>query len=266
MNAITPSTRVFFSFPEVIDADRHADYNAWHQLDHLPENLALPGVLHGQRWVRSPDCRGASGVDAEPLLSPAQYVAMYWFAEPAECSIAEWLELGATTLQLGRRPELAWTVRRMKGFFRPLRGHVAPRVDISAAALPYRPTRGVVLVVHRVASPRGASAERAFATLHHDWLPAAVSLPGVAGAWTFASREVTFESAPDVVARRLDRPGELRITVFYCDDDPVDTARRIAGVPGGEPKDVEAVLRTPLRTITPWQWNWFDGQAGSAVR
>ena len=124
MGDLSDCTRVFFSFPEVIDPARHADYNAWHQLDHQPENLALLGVLHGDRWVRTPDCRAASDVEDEPVLGAADYVAMYWFADPVRASVAEWVELGETTREQGRRPELAWTRRRLTGFFRPLTGRV----------------------------------------------------------------------------------------------------------------------------------------------
>ena len=191
-HALSRCTRVFFSFPEVTEPDRHHDYNAWHQLDHRPENLALPGVLHGERWVRTPECRAASAVDADPVLSAAQYVAMYWFAEPAAASIEEWAELGQTTLEQGRRPELDWTVRRLHGFFRPFGGRVAPGVEISPEALPYRPHRGVV---RGGAARRGTERLRprrpASAALHREHLPAVLARPGVLGTWSFTSRDVT---------------------------------------------------------------------------
>jgi hypothetical protein len=37
------SERVFFSFVELTDPSQHRAYNEWHQLDHRPENLLLPG-------------------------------------------------------------------------------------------------------------------------------------------------------------------------------------------------------------------------------
>ena len=40
----------FFSFTEVTDPAEHRAYNEWHQLDHLPEQFPLPGVVYGQRW------------------------------------------------------------------------------------------------------------------------------------------------------------------------------------------------------------------------
>ena len=49
----------FFSFTEVTDPSAHEAYNAWHQLDHLPEQFTIDGITFGQRWVRSPRCRAA---------------------------------------------------------------------------------------------------------------------------------------------------------------------------------------------------------------
>ena len=224
-SGVAESTRAFFSFPEVTDPRRHRDYNAWHQLDHLPENLALPGVLHGERWVRTPACREVS-VDADDALSAAHYVAMYWFREPADASVEEWVALGAATEQQGRRPELAWTERRLTGFFRPVHGAVTPAAGVSVGALPWRPERGILLEVHRVEQPVAADAT----VLTHD---------GVIGSWTF-----------------LDGSGSLRITLHYCQADPIVIAAEV--VDGADPAGLTTLLRTPLLTITPWEWDWFD--------
>lgn len=267
-HALSRCTRVFFSFPEVTDPARHRDYNAWHQLDHRPENLALPGVLHGDRWVRSPECRGASAIDDDPVLSPAQYVAMYWFAEPAGASIEEWSELGQTTLEQGRRPELEWTRRRVNGFFRPLGGRVAPGVAISPEALPHRPHRGVVLEVLRADEPSGAAAEAGFGVLHREHLPAVLAVPGVLGTWSFASRDVTLRGdggdGGDGDVRRDTTRGAYTVVLHWCEADPVEVAATLpppVAVPG-----LRTVLRTPLRTVVAGEWSWFDAdRAGTAV-
>lgn len=229
MSRLTDATRVFFSFPEVRDG-RHQDYEAWHQLDHLPENRALPGVLHGERWVRTAECRDASDVDDEPSLSAAQHVAMYWFREPARESIEEWLALGESTRREGRRPDLDWTTRRLTGFFVPERGTVDPAARISLAALPFRPARGVVLEAHRLDESDGGQDDR---------LAELVALPGVVGSWSFRGRRVTTNPSGD-----LEEPGRLRLTLHWCEDDPVDVARRIVSAPAAPGA---LLLRTPLR-------------------
>ena len=234
MTTVTESPRVFFSFPEVHEG-RHEAYNAWHQLDHLPENRALPGVLHGERWVRSPDCRAATEVDDEPALSAADYVAMYWFREPARASIEEWLALGESTRQQGRRPELGWTTRRLTGFFVPETGHVDPAARVSLAALPFRPARGVVLEAHRVDEPEATARQ------DDERLRELVALPGMTGSWSFLGRRVSTTPPGD-----LEEPGRLRLTLHWCDDDPVTVTPRIASAPEGPGA---LLLRTPLRTV-----------------
>ena len=213
---MSTSTRAFFSFPEVVDPARHRDYNAWHQLDHRPENLALDGVVHGDRWVRTPACRTASAVDLDPDLGAAR--------------------------------------RRHTGFYRPLEGLVAPGVPVSAHAVPHRPHRGVVLEVLRTEEPTDPRTEAGFGR-HRADLTAALCLPGVVGAWSFGSRDPSGAS-PD---------GSARISLLWCDDDPCVVA---AGLP--EPltgPGLRTVLRTPLLSIRPHEWDWFDagqGQAGGS--
>ena len=34
-------------------------YLAWHQLDHMPEQYQLPGIIHGQRWASDDACHAA---------------------------------------------------------------------------------------------------------------------------------------------------------------------------------------------------------------
>ena len=254
------ATRAFFSFPRIDNPARHREYNAWHQLDHRPENLALPGVVHGDRWVRSPDCV-AAGSAPDPLLGSAHYAAMYWFAEPAAVSIAEWIELGDITLQQGRRPDLRWTTRTALGMFRPVRGYVRPDTRISPAALPFRPHRGVHLTVSRVAEPKSTQAQDLFE--FHDTVraPQLLGLPGVAGLWTFRGLDVR---GPD--DQVLDDGAALRITLCYLDSDPVRFAADLRAAEGdgaisaaGDLAGAETLLLSgPLRTIVPWEWGWFD--------
>src|SRR5258708_33091163 len=75
------ATRVYFSLSEITDPRKHRDHNEWHQLDHQPENLLLPGVALGGRWVRSPDCAAVS-TGAVDDYTKSHYGIMYWFREP----------------------------------------------------------------------------------------------------------------------------------------------------------------------------------------
>src|SRR5579863_3386080 len=66
----------FFSFTVVTDPSAHEAYNAWHQLDHLPEQFTIEGITFGQRWVRSPRCRGAERATSASL-DPFHYMTLY---------------------------------------------------------------------------------------------------------------------------------------------------------------------------------------------
>src|SRR5207253_8423668 len=76
----------FFSFTEVTDPSAHHAYNEWHQLDHLPEQYPLPGIVHGQRWVSTPACRAARAVSG-PALDPIHYVTCYLMADPIRATL-----------------------------------------------------------------------------------------------------------------------------------------------------------------------------------
>ncbi|MEW2352146.1 hypothetical protein [Spirillospora sp. NPDC029432] len=234
--------KVFFSFTEV-DAVRHQEYNAWHQLDHMPENLALPGVLHGQRWVRTPECAEAGPPPAE-FLGGVHYATMYWFRDPVEESFREWKALGERTYQLGRRQELPYTRRPLMGTFTPVKGYANPRVRVSADVVPFRPNRGIRLRVLHLAEPRSAQAHEFYAWQDQVHIPELLASDGVAGVWTFSSEQAGGYG-----------PGELRVLVAFLDGEPLAETERETG-PG------EVLLSSEFRSITPWEWDWFDAGRG----
>src|SRR5262245_17963318 len=91
----------FFSFTEITDPAEHRSYNEWHQLDHIPEQYPLAGIVYGQRWVSTPACRAARAV-SEPLLDPIHYLTLYLLAAPIEETLREFMELGAELAKVGR--------------------------------------------------------------------------------------------------------------------------------------------------------------------
>src|SRR3954463_10115969 len=90
----------FLSFSEVLDG-RHREYNEWHLLDHLPENLKLEGLQWGQRWVATPELIERR-LFARDELAPTQYMTLYLFTEPVQQALAEFQSLGRKLDSLGR--------------------------------------------------------------------------------------------------------------------------------------------------------------------
>ena len=167
----------FFSFTEVTDPSAHEAYNAWHQLDHLPEQFTIDGIVFGRRWVRSPRCRAAEAATGA-LLDRFHYMTLYLLRD--ESVVPEFFAL-AKRLHAEDR---FFAARRalLSGPFAVVGRWAAPRVAVSAGAVPYRPAQGV----HVVVGPAVPGAEL-------------VRHPGVAGAWQFFDAE-----------QRPDHHGHLR--------------------------------------------------------
>ncbi len=233
----------FFSFTEVTDPAEHRSYNEWHQLDHLPEQYPLDGIVYGQRWVSTPACTAARAV-SEPPLGPIHYATCYLMSEPIDRTLDDFFELGARLHDLDR----FFRHRRahLTGPFRVRTAVAAPRVLISAAAVPYRPHRGIYVIVEQLAGsePDDAPETRTAAL---------AETPGVAGTWTF-------ESDARLVSRRWS-PGVHRITVCWLDEPPLAVAPRLAALVAGSRSSGAAarvVFAGPFETITPWEWDWFE--------
>ncbi len=132
----------FFSFTEVTDPSAHEAYNAWHQLDHLPEQFTVEGITFGQRWVRSPRCQAAEAATGS-LLDRFHYMTLYLMRDegvlPAFFALADRL----------RAEDRFFAARRalLSGPFDVADRWVAPRVAVSAEAVPFRPSCGVYVVV-----------------------------------------------------------------------------------------------------------------------
>jgi hypothetical protein len=256
------SSKVFFSFTEVLDPTRHGDYNAWHQLDHRPENLALDGVHAGERWVRCPRCAQA-GPAPDALLEGLHYLNAYWFREPAEPAVREWQALAERSLDQGRRPDLHWAERLLMGFFEQVQIAVSPRLPSSPEALPLRPTRGLYATVETLDEPRAPAAEARFRHEREWRVPRLLATPGVTGVAVLSSLSTTLD--PPAEGARASRtlllsPGALRgstrVLLAFLDEDPHALAPTLAAL------DAEPTGRTRFRgalcAIQPWRWDWFD--------
>jgi hypothetical protein len=219
----------------------------------MPEQIPLPGVVHGQRWVATPACQRARAA-AVPPLDRVQYVTLYLMTGPEERVVEGFRNWGERLSELGRFHR--HRVSHLSGSFLFLKAYAAPRVLISPEAIPYRPCRGIhVTVQEAIVKPR---LDEWAQWLDRVELPALLEIPGIAGIWTFVGRSPSFHDAPD----------GRRITVAYLDDDPLAVASRLVARGEAEKRsgrapdwsaDVRTVHAGPLETIVPWRWDWFDG-------
>ncbi len=191
-----------------------ARYLEWHALDHRPEQHRLPGMRGSFRVVSTPECRAAR-LASEGPFDEVDHVMAYLFADRAQ--VGPWRDLGGALFQAGRMPHRlpsveigVWDVAGMAA---------APRVEIGADVLPWRPARGAYLLVEPSGAPAGAL----------------VDVDGVAGVWWARDDE------------------ERQLTVAFLDDDPLVVAARLR--PALEARDLTALLSGPFHTVVPFAWD-----------
>jgi hypothetical protein len=164
------------------------------------------------------------------------------------------MALGAQLATVGRFPE-----RRPSLQTRLLAltdAHVAASALVSAAVVPFRPHRGIVLLVEH---PTGDTAE------WHKWVetdhrPALLDTTGVAGCWSFASN-------PDWKVLPSGEGEAQLVTVIYLDAEPLKTTEALRPLIEGRWTSgaVRPTYAAPLRTMVSWDaWPTESAQASSA--
>ena len=82
--------------------------------------------------------------------------------------------------------------------------------------------------------------------------------PGVAGLWTFGTKQAW-------AAVGGTGTGDRRITVCWLDDEPKTVTPVIDELEARRRARFDAashvIFSGPFETVTPWQWDWFDQRA-----
>ena len=204
----------FFSLSHRSATGDDRAYLDWHQMDHMPEQYRLPGLVLAQRWASSPACRAARAAEVDGW-SGVDHVLCYLMGDPLDETLDEFYRLGRQLAESGR---FSLTLpSQYRGGLRLLEALAAPRVLVSPEVVPFRPQRGIYLVVERAAG--GPDQDDFLRRMHVEVLPELVSVPGVAGAWSFAT-------SPSI-RRPMFSEGDFRMTVCYLDDEPSVVGERL---------------------------------------
>jgi hypothetical protein len=213
-------------------------YLRWHALDHLPQQYEIPGVLFGQRFVSTPECRAARAAQSE-RLEPVNHVVYYLFGEPVTETVDAFFALRDHLIEIGRFPERL--PNRLVAGCDLVAAHAAPSALVTADVVPYRPNLGAYLVIERGDDP----AEGA------PWTPESVdsllAIDGVAGMWNFAPTTVPSDD--------FSKSG-YSVTLVYLDEDPVEVARSIGSLltDRWERRALTPALAAPFVTLRPFEW------------
>jgi hypothetical protein len=221
----------FFSITPPSPPGDDGSYLRWHLLDHMPEQYSLPGVVHAQRWAADGDLANHPIAAAAPLTDVGG-VVNYLFSEPVQQTYDDFMALGAQLHEVGRfpeaRPSLQLRLLELQDWY------AAPAALVSSEVVPFRPHRGVVLIVEE---PAGDVASW-YDWLTNDHYPELLAADGVAGVWRYATCE----------------GGPQHTTVVYLDRDPAATSDAIAGLI--EARWASGAMRPifagPLHTMMQW--------------
>jgi hypothetical protein len=231
-----------FSLTAAAPADDDGTYLRWHLLDHMPEQYQLPGIVHGLRWLADgeyPDHRLA----ADGPLGDISNVVHYFVGDPVQETFDDFVTLGRALRENGRFP-ITRPLLQISGL-RLLQWHAAPAALVSAEVVPFRPHRGVLLIVEEATDGRPS---QWLEWLHAEHYPALLATPGTAGAWTYGVSN-------GWQAPRGWRTEPHYITVVYLDEDPLATTRALAPLVEQRWRSgaVRPVFAGPLRTMIDWQ-------------
>lgn len=215
-------------------------YLKWHLLDHMPEQYQLPGIVYGLRWIADgdyPQHRLASNGPLGEISNAVHYLV----SDPVRETFDNFVALGRQLRENGRMPAMR-PLLQISGL-RLLQWHSAPQALVSAEVVPFRPHRGVLLIVEE---PTGDRPDQWLEWLHAEHYPALLATPGVAGAWTFGSN---WNPAP-----RGWRTDPQYVTVVYLDDDPLAVTAALAPVVEERWRTVavKPVFAGPLRSMISW--------------
>ena len=213
-------------------------YLRWHHLDHLPQQYEVPGLLYGQRWVSTPECRALRPVQSE-RFEPVNHVVHYLFGEPVAQAVDDFFALRDHLIEIDRFPE--WLPNRLVAGGEPVEVHAAASASVTAEVVPYRPNRGAYLVIEQGDPPADGA----------RWLPEhaerLLAIDGVAGFWSFAPTALR----PD----ELSKSG-YSLAVCYLDEDPVTVAQPIAAVLADrwERASLKPAFAAPFVSLQPFDY------------
>lgn len=217
---------VFVSLSAREPDGRDAEYLHWHSLDHRPEQYRVAGLRHSMRLVSTPACRAARAA-ANDRYDRVDHVMTYYFTRDAAFDQFRALSVA---LSGDRRPFRLPSID--SGYF-ALIGKSAARGAVAGAdVIPWRPARGVYLILESGAEPAAALTD----------------VPGVAGVWWHEGGQ---SPAADI-------PGNAGVQLTYCylEEDPIATAQRLRPVLEHRwaKSGVQPLLAAPFQVLVPFEW------------
>ena len=219
------------------DADSIEAFNRWYDLEHVPPNVSLAGVMSGRRYAAPPELHALRIADPSSPLTGGRgsFVTVYTLCQPPAEVVASMAALRDVLYATGRMTFPAEKkVVRDGGAFELVSAVSSPDLALPAIDVPFVGHNGVLMVRRR-----GSDAVAAW--YHGDWSNQVAELDGVHG----------------VVSLRIAGADGDELDLVFLEGDVADrTAALRAAVP--HHPDVTLVLDAPFVHIDPLRYPWAD--------
>lgn len=208
----------------------HALRSEWHQIDHMPEQYAIPGIAWGQRYVSPPSCIDARLAQVG-LLSEVEFLIVYFMHEPIDETLADF---GALADDLRAQGRMFDSEGKLRGAFTIGERHASPRALVRPEVVPYRPHRGIYVTLS--SQPMAIERDRVLAT------------PGVAGYWTMAVDPAHHAS--------YSTPGRYYAAMVYLDEPVLGVTAELNRLFG--PAAPSLLFAGPFVVTTFFAWDQYE--------
>ena len=225
------------------DLDVIEEWNRWYDLEHLPPNVALDGVMFGHRYVATPDLHAlrttsdASGFSGQR----ASFLTIYTLSGDPQSVFTGMSDLREELVAAGRMfPDEKKAVRE-GGVFGIRWTASDPVLKAAVIDVPFLQHTGIVVVQRRQDDQLEGWYRTTFAER-------AVAVPGV-------SAVLGYES--------LTRPG-VALEIVLLEGDPAESADRLTTSVAHHP-DAEVAVEAPFSLISPLRYPWADDLRSSGL-
>ena len=229
-------TAVFVSLSARHPDGHDSEYLEWHTLDHRAEQHRLYGLRGSLRFASTPECRSIRNA-ADSRYEATDHVMVYLFADQGPMDA--FYELGE---ELFKAERMQHRLPAVEGDLYLLQGKTAaPRAVTGADVLPWRPARGLYLLI-----------ELGTASLDH-----LVEIDGIAGVWWATADSDSIESRAWFGSLTPADEGVKQVGLCFTDGDPIDVAHRIQSALEDRWADgsVKPLLAAPFHTVVPFEWD-----------
>jgi len=226
------------------DADSIEAWNRWYDLEHVPPNVWLPGVMLGRRYVAPPDLHELRVTDPSSSMANQRgtFLTIYTLCEEPVQTVA-----GMSTLRDKLYAEDRMTFPPEKKVVRDgdamtlVSAVSSPELKLPKDEVPFV-GHTALLVVQRRASDAVAAWYR------DDWAPRVVAIDGVHGVMTVrSSRQATDET--DLVFLEGDAAGQTRAVRAAAPHHP----------------EAQIMADAPFLLIDPLRYPWAEAIRRSSL-